>query len=656
MKKKLLFLNLFMLSTFLFSQDKSPYNFGRITQNDFDMNFYEKDSSANAVFLNEYGKTHFQDTDNGIIIRTKYYAKIKIFNKEGENNATVSIPIRNTANRSESVTKVRAITHNGIVKTSLDKKNIYTEKVDKRWSVVKFTMPNIKSNSIIEYEYTFETPFYFNFKGWEFQADIPKIYSEFYSLIPGNFTYNRGLRGTQNLVKNNSDIKKNCFSVRGIAKQADCEELIYAMSHVPAFIEEDYMTTRENYLSAIKFELSKTLGFDGVKHSYTKSWKDVDSEFKTEKSIGKQLKKISALKKLLPERLLQGENTLEKAKKIYYFIQGHFTWNNKSRVFSEVNVKEAYSKKVGNSTEINIALINAYIAAGFDAEIMLISTRNNGLPTKLYPVMTDFNYAIAKLNIDENNYLLDATNKLLPFSTLPYRVLNSYGRVMNFKKGSYWHEIHPKKNNNTLTTLNLTLNEEGDFKGIMHQSYNGYRAISKRKEIKTEDEDVYLTEIEDAYNGDASLVIDSYQNTNLDSIEKPLKELFNITIESSLNGKYLLINPFVIDKISVNPFKLKQRTYPIDFGYPRTFQYTLKLKIPQEFKIKELPEKMAFSLPNKGGVYIFSVQQKNNEISLISRMSIKRYFFLPEEYPYLKEFYNQIIKTQKSLITLEKIN
>ncbi len=36
------------------------------------------------------------------------------------------------------------------------------------------------------------------------------------------------------------------------------------------------------------------------------------------------------------------------------------------------------------------------------------------------------------------------------------------------------------------------------------------------------------------------------------------------------------------------------------------------------------------------------------------KVIIKRALYDPKEYPYLKEFFNQIIKTQKSLITLEK--
>ena len=615
------------------------------------MTIYEKDSSANAVFLFERGKTTFHDTDRNIIIRTKYYAKVKIFNKEDVNYATVRVPIYKNDQAKEKVIDIRAITHNGIIKTGLAKEDIFTKKINENWSEVKFTMPNIKDNSIIEYEYTIESPFKFTFKGWEFQDEIPKLYSEFYALIPGNYIYNRRLVGYQKLVKNISGLKKNCFSVSGISGDADCEELTYAMQNIPAYIKEDFMTSIKNYKTAIKFELSEYHGFDGRNRKFTKSWKAVDSEFKNEKSIGRQLRRIEPIKKMIPVSLLQGDNNITKAKAIYYYIKNYFTWNGKNSIFKDVNVKDAFIKKVGNSAEINIVLINALAAAGFDTEIMLISTRSNGLPTRAHPVMTDFNYAIAKLNINDEVYLLDATDKSLPFNTLPFRTLNSYGRVMNFKKGSYWYDIKPNQRNITLSALNLNLNDEGNFQGSMRQSYNGYKAINKRKEINSLSYEDYVAKIEDGYTGEADLIVDSYNNTNLDSIEKSLTELFDITIKSELNGNYLLINPFVIDKISTNPFKLKERTYPIDFGYRRTHQYTLKLEVPKQYQIKELPTKTAFSLPNNGGTYLFDVQQKNNKITLISRIVLKRSFYPPEEYLYLKEFYNQIIKNQKSYKT-----
>ncbi|QCX38796.1 DUF3857 domain-containing protein [Aureibaculum algae] len=634
-----------------FAQAKEEYTFGKISQKDYELTIYERDSTANAVYLYEKGKTTFIQTTNSIVISTKYYAKIKIFNKEAFDVATIEIPIYNNNSTSEKVKDIKAVTHNGMQKMYLSKDNIFTDKINDNWSNVKFTMPNLKENSIIEYEYTLESPFKFNFTGWDFQTDIPKIKSEFYALIPGNYVYNRRLMGFQQLSKNESKIKKRCFSISGMTGEADCEELIYAMENIPAFIEEDFMTSKSNYLSALKFELSEFRGFDGINHQYTETWKSVDKEFKGDKNIGRQLRKVDYLEKRIPESFLTGVNNLDKAKEIYAFIKAHFTWNNKIRLFKDVKVKDAFNNKMGNSTEINIALINALNAAGYDAEIALLSRRSYGLPTKLYPVMTDFNYAIAKVTIDGESYLLDATRKTMPFGMLPFNLLNSYARVMNFKKGSYWVDIKPNKNNRVLMTMDLKIDENGDFNGSIKKSYSGYRAFDKRIEIIESSEDDYLEEIEN----DDKIIVNQYENLNLDGEENNLKEEFNITIESNLNKNLMIINPFILSKISKNPFQLKERTYPIDFGYPRTFIYSLRLQTPEGYSIKSLPKSTAFKLPNTGGNYIFSIQQKANDIIMMYKFVIGKSYFVPEEYPYLKEFYAQIIKTQNSLITLEKI-
>ena len=98
-------------------------------------------------------------------------------------------------------------------------------------------------------------------------------------------------------------------------------------------------------------------------------------------------------------------------------------WDGKYRIFSDVRVKEAFERKSGNSSEINLALINALEAAGIDSKIMLIATREFRQPTMQYPVLSDFIYALVYLKMGQETYLLDATDKHTPFGVLPFRDL-----------------------------------------------------------------------------------------------------------------------------------------------------------------------------------------------------------------------------------------
>jgi len=648
--KKLFLLLLLLVSLNNFAQQ--DYTFGEITSKELEMKVYEKDSTANAVVLYEEGNTEFIEKNNHIFIQTVIYKKIKIFNKEGADFADISIRLYNNKSLKETVKKIRGVTHNLGANNNLNKKNIFTNRLDEKHSEVVFTLPNIQDGSVIEYTYTLESPFTYLFTGWNFQSSIPKVESVFKAKIPGNYVYNRELHGYLKLDKNESTVKKHCFKVEGIENYADCEVLNYSMKDIPAFIEEDYMTSKWNYLSRISFELSELHWFDGTKKKYTKTWKSVDNEFKSDKEIGGQLRRKSFFKNKIPDSIINITDVLERAKKTYTFIQNHFTWNGKYRMFRDISVTGAFNKKQGTVSEINLSLINALKVAGIDTQLTLLSTRNNGFPTKRHPVISDFNYIIAKITIGEKTYFLDATDKNLPFGVLPYRCLNNEARVMDFKNGSYWTPIVPIKNSGRKIQMLLELNDDGNFEGNMRIISNGYTAIDKRKELHATTEDKYIEnyEVENDF-----LEIESYKNTNLNAPEKPLKEEYKITIENDntvANTVYL--NPFFIDKIEENPFKLKTRIYPVNFGYPRKFEYLASIIVPPNYSVESLPKSKIVRLPDNDGYFVYKITNLKNKIMVNFSFVINKIQFNSDKYLYLKEFFKQAIIAQNEPIILKK--
>jgi hypothetical protein len=116
----------------------------------------------------------------------------------------------------------------------------------------------------------------------------------------------------------------------------------------------------------------------------------------------------------------------------------------------------------------------------------------------------------------------------------------------------------------------------------------------------------------------------------------------------------LRINPFFFDKIGVNPFKLKERNYPVDFGYPRRYNHAISLTVPEGYTVENLPKKLQLGLPNKGGRVTLSDKISENTITIYLRINIRRKLYTEDEYFYLKEFFNRIIQVEKSYITLIK--
>lgn len=628
--------------------------FGKASKKDLEVNIYPKDTTANAFVIYEIGDTKVENKNGAIFLKTKVYRKIKILNKEGLEHATIKLYIYNDKNKSkEKIRNIKAITHNiNEPSTILNSKQVYTSTINESWKEVTFTFPNVKSGSVLEYKYDLESPFFFNFSGWTFQSDIPKVYSEFHALIPGNWKYNRDFKGLINLSINQASIKKKCFSLeRGTT--ADCEELTYVMKDIPAFIEEEeYSTTKNNYISKIKFELAEIFYTDGSSKQYTTTWEETDKKLKYDESIGSQLKSKSFFSKNIPKELLNNEDKLSQSKSIFKYIQKYFTLNeDKTSIYRDVNVKKAFKEKAGSVSEINLSLISVLQAADIDAKIMLLSTRDRGFPTKRHPVMTDFNYLVAHITINDETYLLDASNDYLSFDMLPFQALNSYGRVLDFKNGSYWLSTLPKIKTFEIIRAKLVMDEDGILTGNVIETNNGYFSKYKRELINSKSEKEYLIYLE---NKTESLEIHSYSNEELDNNEKSLIENFEIEIGTTESiGDNIYLNPFT-EKYTQNPFQLNQRNYPVNFGYKINEQYMSQIDIPSSYIIKTLPKDVFFKLPNNGGSFVANFKKEENRITVFTRIKLNQIIYNTNSYKYLKEFFNQIINTQNSLIALEK--
>ena len=656
MKKIFLLLALLLCVLSGFSQN---FPFGQITVDDFNYDKNKIDSNANAVVFKEFGTSsiHLNEYNNRFELIFEYHVKIKIFNKEGYNQANIIIPLYKSDSRVETLDEVKASTYNlkdgKLIQTEMDKKVVFTEDRSKYVSLTKFTLPNIKDGSIIEYSYRLQSPNIFNFKTWSFQTSIPKLYSEYLVFIPATYNYNVYLRGAIKLSETKSEVSKECMWVNGVP--IDCSKIWYIMKNIPAFIEEDFMTAASNFKSAIYFELSDWQMPDGRKESYSKTWKDVDYELTSHKALGSQMKRKDLFKDEMPAILKNATDDLGKAKAVYQYIKKEIKWNSYYGIYSEDNIKKVLNSHSGNVADINLALISALTAANLDAEAVILSTRENGNVNNLYPVISEFNYLVAKVNIGNQTYLLDATEPLLPFGLLPLRCLNDKGRVINLKKSSYWIDLRSKERSIVTYLMDAKLTAEGKIKGTISTYSSGYDAFNKRREIKkfsTVDE--YVEDLNERL---PKFKISKHEIKDLDNVEESLSEVYDVEI-SMLDGvdKQVDFNPFMINSIRKNPFNLSERTYPVDLGNSSIERIIIKLTLPGEFELIEKPKDMSISLPNKTGKYVFQTQFQDNVLSLSQTLEFSQAVYPADYYLALKEFYSRIIQNQKANLQLKKVN
>jgi hypothetical protein len=268
----------------------------------------------------------------------------------------------------------------------------------------------------------------------------------------------------------------------------------------------------------------------------------------------------------------------------------------------------------------------------------------------------DFNYVIARLDIGDKFYLLDATDPLLPFGVLPLRCLNDQGRVMCFDKPSYWMDMTTNQRKGDTYTLDLTLADNGKIKGtIIHYSL-GYESYLKRKAIKKFNTiDEYVESLNE--NSHKMKILKS-DITGIDSLDQPIKEQFEVEISPAFGGgaskDRIDFNPFILDFMATNPYKLAERTYPVDWGMPSDARYVLTMHLPEQYLVENPPKDYALAMPNQGGKFIINFIGEGNSFTFSHVKQFNKSVYSPEEYPYLKEFFNRMIQSEKGDIVFKK--
>ncbi len=189
---------LLIFNTFCVLQaQKLTMKFGKIDPAHFQMNAYAKDTSAEALILGDYGESQIvYDPEEGFIVEYSRHFRAKVFKKSGYDLANQEIILYHYGNGQQKVLSLKGSVYNmengKVVESVLDKSMIFDEEIDTRHTDHKFTLPNVREGSILEFYYKVRSDFW-SLPDWEFQHDIPALWSECRVSYPEYF-FSKGYR------------------------------------------------------------------------------------------------------------------------------------------------------------------------------------------------------------------------------------------------------------------------------------------------------------------------------------------------------------------------------------------------------------------------------------------------------------------------------
>ena len=197
MFKQIVLIAVLLLSVAIQAQD---FKFGKISKQELEEKAYAKDSSASAVVLYRKLSVSYDYIQSiGFQVVTNVHERIKIYNKEGFDYATVSERLYSNNSDRESLFGLKAYTYNieneKIVKSKLKSSETFSKVLSKYYKEEKFTMPNLKEGSVIEYQYKVTSPFAYSIDEVVLQYDIPIKNQQIKIAIPEYYNFKARMKG-----------------------------------------------------------------------------------------------------------------------------------------------------------------------------------------------------------------------------------------------------------------------------------------------------------------------------------------------------------------------------------------------------------------------------------------------------------------------------
>lgn len=661
--------------------------FGKIDKKWLAMKVYPKDSSASAVVLYDKGITEFDFDDGQFDIVYTRHTRIKILSKEGYKWANLSIPYYYPNSKNgEVVSGIRGITYNlvgkKVVKKILNRQLIAKQKINDNWRQKKVTLPDVKVGSVIDYTYTIKSSNYVTLRSWEFQTSIPVVWSQYEAQIPTFFRYRTSMSGflvnlaltrtktTQKTIQQrynagsdatrstgtNSEFGRNATGSLGKTQSQTIKikDQLWAAKDLPALKEEEYITTLDDYIPRLNFQLY-LIQFPGSSpQPFYTNWATTNTQLLNHINFGDRFKATRFLDKMAKKIQAKHKDTTQQILAAYKHIQRRMTWNKKKRLFVRQPLEKLYASGKGNATAINMLFISLLRRMGIKAYPVVLGTRSHGkiTPSSL-PFLDKLNYTIALVQLNSKTTVLaDASDKLLPIGTLPYHCLNGLGRVVNANGGNWVRLANPAANTQVNIEVNLGEEDGGTAKASVVQK--GFAGFYERKDLAKKQALKYANSF---WKGSDYTMV-SHEFKEKRNAYKPLTASYSLKLKDDSKvtraGNMIYVSPMLTSFFDKNPFKEETRQFPVDFGYTFQRNYFFSINVPKGYQVKSLPKQKVLTMAGKGGRLIYVAKQQGDKVQVIIRFSLKKSIFAQTEYPHLREFYAQVFAKVQEQIVLQK--
>ena len=659
MKQLSLLLTLISFVGIVFQADALEVNkkMGKPTDEEMNMTVYAPDPDAEAVKL--YSSTDVQfEVRTVFIVVYRVKERIKVLKPEGTSAADVTIvffdPVGSSAGDKISGVKGSAfnLEDGKVVRSKLTGDLKTKERLDKYYSQVKFSIPNVKVGTVVEYEFQRESSHIYAISDWYAQGPRPVFFTEYDITIPEWFNFSTEQRGRAQVT---GETKPGDFKAVVGADLLTARATIHHFEgrELPAVKDDEHIWCVEDYMTKVEHDLRSITITGSYYKNFQNSWSDVDKMLVGDEDFGKYYNMDNPLAKEQADLHLDGLSVKEMTAKLRDLLMAYYTWDKTYGLYG-MSAKKLQKEGTANSCTLNFALMSMLRDAGItQVAPVVLSRRSKGRLPYAHASVAALNTMVLVVGdpADSTVFYVDAAAKGYPVGSLPADYLVDRGRLVNKAAQGRWTDLRKCCEGKVVTLATATVSPDGELKGEYSAAYHDVSAGHFRDIYRDVTDSVAFVQ---QFASSMNVEIESYTLEGIDSNEEDVKEKVTFTRSLDTDDEHIYLNPFLFIP-ATNDFKAETRDLPVEFGYWTTERRTVQLTLPEGYEVEEMPKSATLTMPNDVMSCRVRVRQTGNALAISYSLVRKTLLYDTNDYANLRDFCAGVESKLGEMIVLKKM-
>ncbi|HXG64190.1 MAG TPA: DUF3857 and transglutaminase domain-containing protein [Blastocatellia bacterium] len=640
-------LSLFALAL-MAGAERAAANWKAITPQDLRLTALDiGDPEADAAILFREGELN-DNTGEGTSL--KVYIRIKIFNERGRRFADIQLPYKVELGKITDV-RARTIRPDGTV-IEVEGRDIFDKLLLKTrhgvWRARVFSMPAVSPGSIIEYRYRQTYPKGFRYFALDLQSEL--------------FTKTLSYR-IQPQAESSFEVRWVTFNAPDAKRFDPTWDGTYNIraDNIPPFRREPLMPPELTVKMWGWLYYSNELETNPEKYWRNYGRRMYDRAIYETRSSG-------AIRRVLDSILLAGDGPQDKVARIYNYVQTEIqnigirqpsAEENSPEFKTNDSADDTIRRRYGTPREINRLFISMLRAAGFEATVAELTTRDENYFHRSFPDAFQFNSEVtAVVGRDGALQFYDPGTPYCPLGMLSWEKEGVTALVYD-KRNPRFVETPVSDAARSSAERNLTVSAaaDGSVAARVEAKFTGQRGLEFRGEM------VDLTAEEQR-----KQVIDAVREVLPNAtVNEPSVVVSNLTSAAAMPGlsysftapqfaarteKRLLLRPALLIHRDESLLAAPRRANSVYFNYPWSEDERFTIEIPEGYDVEQLPEPVDIDIGAARYQAAFTRQERR--VIYERKLTVNAIIFTVAQYPTIKEFFDRAHQADRAVISLKQ--